>query len=181
MTHRNRRRAEQDDILNLDSLVDVVTNTNGMLLLLAIFTVLLALGKTYQAGFPLARTTEKDPVFFECVGNRIVHISGSEGYSENYEVTTIASGEAITLRSGHEAHSEADLRDPNSSFWRLIARMDPETEYAAFLVRPDSFEVYRTVRDALQEASIDTGWEPFEQEVRIRFTSVGGRIVKPDR
>ena len=163
-------------MLNLDSLVDVITNTNGMLLMLAIFTALLALGKTYDAGFPLARVSDKDGVFFECVGNQVVHIGDGQRFSGNYHITPIGKSRMIALKSGHEAFSEGDFDRPGSPFWQVIDRIDPETEYAAFIVRPDSFEVYRAVREALQGRSIDAGWEPWHQTAPIMF-GAGGRDV----
>lgn len=176
MSYRGRRRAEGIDILNLDSLVDVITNTNGMLLMLAIFTVLLALGKTYDAGFPLARAPGKNAIFFECVGNKIVHVGNSDRFSGNYHVTPIGRSQLIALKDGYQAYSAADLDVPGSPFWQVIDRIDPETEYAAFIVRPDSFEVYRAVRDVLQSRSIDAGWEPWQTNSPIVFGR-GGRQI----
>ena len=58
--------------------------------------------------------------------------------------------------------------------------MDPKAEYAALIVRPNCFEVYRAVWDALLKVSINTGWEPLEQETTILLSAVG-RPIKPAR
>ena len=42
--------------------------------------------------------------------------------------------------------------------------MDPETEYARFLVWPDSFDVYLAAREITEELNVAAGWELRNQE-----------------
>ena len=106
----------------------------------------------------------------------MVHIGNGERFSGNYHVTPIGRSQLIALKDSYEAYSEADFAVPGSRFWQVIDRIDPDTVYAAFIVRPDSFEVYRAVRDALHSRSIDAGWEPWQANSPIVFGR-GGRQI----
>lgn len=175
---RSRRSRMLGSAMNLDSLVDVVTNTNGMLILLAVFTTLHAVDKTYTVTFPVTRPTAKAPVYFECQGNRIFPIEQSRGYSEYYYTTAIGSSTMVTVKSVDLGETSRQILEPGSVFERTAQAIDPESGYAAFLVRPDSFEVFRTARGVLSAMGIEVGWEPKEAGVPIIF-GPSGRSVKP--
>ncbi len=175
---RARRRSTRDDRLSLDSLVDVVTNTNGMLILLAVFTTVMAVGKTYQVSYPMVRTTDKSPAFFECQNNRVVLMNRNGSASEHYRGMFVGTGFAMVPNEEERGETREEIRQADSGLRGVIADLDPASEYAAFLVRPDSFEVFRAARDVLREhrAEIETGWEPFSQEGTVLFGSRGRAV-----
>ncbi len=176
-TRAARRRTSESQV-SLDSLVDVVTNTNGMLILLAVFTTVMAMGKTYEVSYPIVRKTQKNPVFLECRSNRVLLVARDSTVSEHYEETFVGSGFAMVLREGEHGESGQAIRQPDSELRELIADLDPASEYAAFLVRPDSFEVFRAAREVLWEhrAELEIGWEPLPQEGLFALGSRGRSI-----
>lgn len=178
---RGRRHGTVDTILTLDSLVDVVTNINGMLLLLAVFTTLLALGKTYKVGFPVARPSEKAPVFFECRYNRVYPIKTRGEYSPHYHVTQVGTGRRLLLKGPEGGTTLEALQDPQADFSQVIATLDPEQQYAAFIVRSDSFESFRAARDVLRPRGIEVGWEPMAINAPLIFVSGGGQVIEAQR
>jgi len=175
---RGRARDGLDGILNLDSLVDVVTNTNGMLILLAVFTTLLAIGKAYTLTFPVARVSEKEAVFFECRNHRVVVVSANGGYGEDYFVVPVGAERMVVPRDATHGETPDELRRPGSAFLHQVQAMDPANEYAAFLVRPDGFEVFRAAREALAELRPDlgVGWEPMPEDRPIIFGARGRSV-----
>lgn len=166
-----RRRGGGLSALSLDSLVDVVTNTNGMLILLAVFTTFIAMGKTYRVSYPMVRATEKTPVFFECRGGRTLLVLRGAAFGEDYQAAFIGYGIAAILKEGDRGENSREIGRPESKFQQVIASLDPETEYAFFVVRPDGFEAFRAAREAIwnARAGLQVGWEPFEQEGTVVF------------
>lgn len=176
---RKRSRAGLDGILNLDSLVDVVTNTNGMLILLAVFTTLLVVGKAYILSFPVARVSDQKPVFFECRGDRVTLVSVAGRYSDTYYVVPIGSAELVIPLDETYGENSDELRWSGSLFRRQAAEIDPSIQHAAFLVRPDGFEAFLAAREAIIELhpEIRVGWEPMPLERPLMF-GPGGRSIK---
>ncbi len=175
---RSRRRRRSGNTLNLDSLVDVITNINGMLILLAVFTTIHAMGKTYTVSFPITQPTRKEPVFFECHENRIYPLKQPGGYSAHYYVTPLGSSTMLTLKSRDSGETARQILEPDSAFAKAASRIDAENQYAALLVRSDSFELFRTARRSLDKIGIEVGWEPMKNGMPI-ILGTSGRSVKP--
>ncbi|MBY0587157.1 hypothetical protein K2X85_08275, partial [bacterium] len=49
---------------------------------------------------------------------------------------------------------------PNSPYRRDLAAINPDAQYARFLVWPDSHEVYIAARKECEEANVPAGWQP---------------------
>jgi hypothetical protein len=49
---------------------------------------------------------------------------------------------------------------PNSPYRRDLGQIDPNSQYARFLVWPDSHEVYLAARKECEEANVPAGWQP---------------------
>lgn len=56
------------------------------------------------------------------------------------------------------------LRNPSSRFQSVVRRMDPQKNYARFLVWPDSFDVYVEARNVCDERGVLAGWEPYTEK-----------------
>lgn len=172
-----RRTSTAEGGLNLDSLVDVVTNTNGMLILLAVFTTVMAMGKTYSVSYPMVRPTAKTPVFLECQSDRVLLASRNGEFGEHYRPLFLGNGVALLLEDGEWGESTEAIKGAESEFRRLVAEIDPAREYLFFLVRPSSFGVFRGARDLVWQGApgVDVGWEPWPEEAMIAFSSSNGR------
>ena len=72
--------------------------------------------------------------------------------------------------------SSEELTQPDSEFKALLSEMNSESEYLAFIVRPDSFEAFRKARQEARQEGFEVGWEPYPEENPIIFGS-GGRSV----
>ncbi|MGK7945225.1 MAG: hypothetical protein AB4058_12215 [Microcystaceae cyanobacterium] len=72
---RNRRyRKPSLPTQNLDSFLDILTNTVGVLMFITIFITLLAVESSDIVRTPLSSNSNKTPRFFEVRGNRITYI-----------------------------------------------------------------------------------------------------------
>ncbi len=69
---RGLRRRPQPG--NLDSFLDVMTNTVGVLIFVLMFVTLAAADATVLVRTPLRSETGKHPVFFEVSGGRVIHL-----------------------------------------------------------------------------------------------------------
>jgi hypothetical protein len=66
-----RRRPEPG---NLDSFLDVMTNTVGVLIFVLLFVTLAAADATVLVRTPLRSETHKRPIFFEASGGRVIYL-----------------------------------------------------------------------------------------------------------
>jgi hypothetical protein len=221
---------------NLDSFLDTLTNTVGVLMFVSLFISLMAL----QAGkqqvsiqTPLVSQTNKKPRFFELSNNKITYIDDESidrqieqflGESScqkpqepesmqdlsRYNDYTIALREyqlCVTQQAQNlqtfqpkNSHYQASLIDvkafaweyksldnkqgedinslkqKNSEFNTVLAKLNPQENYLAFLVRPNSFEAFRVAREQAWKQGFKVGWEPQNADEPITFGS-GGRSV----
>jgi len=197
---------------NLDSFLDVMTNTVGVLIFVLLFVTLAAADATVLVRTPLRSETEKRPVYFEASGGRVIHVELIEGNAQvdaffeglpritwynlsyvldrmrtfhgetrNYEVDltgSFMSGDiGVRWRARAESGETArEVRNSASTYQRVLRSLDPDTAYLAFIVRPDGLDAFRTAREVASRRRIASGWEPFERDVDLVFTS-GGRQV----
>lgn len=92
----SRNRNKRAFFINFDSLVDIVSNINGILILFASITALIVLTKSFQVKSSLATgvqeiETEKNRISFECINDRIIHLDEDgmvdelNNYIRNYD------------------------------------------------------------------------------------------------
>lgn len=65
---------------------------------------------------------------------------------------------------------------PNGMFQTALMRLDKKRKYIAFVVRDDSFPVFRKARQIADKHGFDTGWELLGESEPIKFGS-GGAMV----
>jgi hypothetical protein len=76
--------------------------------------------------------------------------------------------------------SVGDLLSPTSRFRRLVSEYDPADRYFAFLVRPDSIEIFQVARGLVGGSGFAVGWSPLAADDPIRFSfSGGGTQLRP--
>ncbi len=229
---RNRRvRKRNYPSQNLDSFLDILTNTVGVLMFIGLFVSLLAMESDRIIKTPLRAETEKEGKFFELRNNQVFYVSNPEidnqvnrflsrlpnctipsipdraqsymyQYYSNqinqyrdctarvnrelrqfyfsnrdYRVSFVGDG-ALEYRSNSNAVGETNqqLKQDDSNFTNVLKDLDPQTNYIAFIVRPDSFSTFRAARDHASSLGFDVGWEPFAQDNIMVFGS-GGRSV----
>ena len=67
---------------NLDSFLDTLTNTVGVMIFVLLFVTLSAADATILVKTPLRTATQKEEIFFEVRGDRVAHLDTKAGSSE---------------------------------------------------------------------------------------------------
>lgn len=216
---------------NLDSFLDILTNTVGVLMFIGLFVALVTAEVETIVRTPVVSNTRKSPKFFEVTDDQIkyldtdqvsrqldlymqglpqcekpevpsnvlpemydYYISRAEEYQrcelrrlerlQNYSTTTryyearVAGGSGIAYVPLPEAEGEnpRDIQQESSNFREVLQNLNPQTDYLAFLVRPDSFTGFRQARELAWEKGFDVGWEPMEGDRTIVFGSQGRAV-----
>ena len=229
MRHRRRRHHSKPG-QNLDSFLDILTNTLGVLMFVMIFVSLIAVEVDSVVKTPLASETKKTARFFEIRGNKITYLndqqvgeamdlvvgnlpscnkpdldldsasanylSGMQFYkscvqnranrlinfrtqTEFYNITMV-DARTFTMRydpiPNKPGENSEEILLPDSKFNQVLAELDPQQDYLAFIVRPDSFSSFRAAREQAWGQGFEVGWEPHKTENAIVFGS-GGRAI----
>lgn len=82
----------------------------------------------------------------------------------------------LEARTGVPGATVVDLDNPNSNFQAILSQLDKDRQYIAFLVRDDSFTVFRKARQIADTAGFDTGWELLGIDEPIKFGEGGTAI-----
>lgn len=229
MRNRRRRKVSSPD-QNLDSFLDILTNTVGVLMFISLFVTLIAVEADSIVQTPLVSKTEKTPRFFEIRDNQITYIddekvgqdiqevignlpscnrpdlgsdvnssqylTGLNSYNAcvnsrasrliNFRTTTdyynvtMTNASTFSLRydpiKTKSGETEEQFVLPESQFNATLAQLDPQKDYLAFIVRPNSFSGFRAAREQAWAKGFDVGWEPHKPDLPIQFGS-GGRAI----
>jgi len=73
--------------------------------------------------------------------------------------------------------TEDKIENPKGKFQSILAQLDKEKHYIAFLVRDDSFPVFRKARFLADEKGFDTGWELLGIDEPIKFGAGGTTVM----
>lgn len=238
MRSRTRRRPNHTS-QNLDSFLDILTNTVGVLMFISLFVTLIATGSAPKTRVrietPLVSATDKEQLWFEINGNKVSHLNlrqireeeieltgnlpncnkprnnpnapdyvlRQENYqscllsvigrqsnfrssNKNYEVKAQNRGISLLFspQSSDIGETTSQLMAPDSEFKQVLSQYDPDKDFLAFIVRPDSFEAFRTARKQAWDAGYDVGWEPHPQGAPIKFRTLlgselpGGQVIQ---
>ena len=233
MRSRARRKINTPN-QNLDSFLDILTNTVGVLMFISLFVTLIATGSNSKTKLviqtPLASATEKEPLWFEIKENRVTPLnkqkvdeeqyklygnlpycvppevsldgtlSGNQEYlrrqsdyiscrnsrigrlrnfqvqTKYYNVRTINGSlrfEPVLTEAGE---TEKQLREADSEFNQILANFNPNKQYLAFIVRPDSFTTFRAARKQAWDRGYQVGWEPHPEGMPIQFGERGRAV-----
>ena len=82
---RKRYFASQRPQQNLDSFLDILTNTVGVLMFMSLFITLVAVQSSTIVRTPLAKETDKKPKFFEISGNRVIYLDNESANQQIQE------------------------------------------------------------------------------------------------
>ena len=229
MKNRRRRKTNTPD-QNLDSFLDILTNTVGVLMFISLFVSLIAVEADSIVKTPLASDTDKNPRFFEIRDNKVTFIDDDKvsqdieqvigslpncnrpsidasrdealylrGLSDyrscissrgrrltnfrtqtDYYTVTMVNPATFSLRYepifNKTCEDENQLVLSESQFNQTLAELNPQEDYLAFIVRPDSFKSFRAAREQAWAQGFEVGWEPHKSELPIQFGS-GGRSI----
>ncbi|HAC63663.1 MAG TPA: hypothetical protein DCF68_09030 [Cyanothece sp. UBA12306] len=229
---RNRRyRKNYAPSQNLDSFLDILTNTVGVLMFISLFITVVAVESSTIVQTPLVSKSNKKPHFFEVNGNRITYIDDDEidrqigiltkslpecsvpdipetvdtywyqyylNRIQEYDSCRMKIVDSFKLFRGQTNYYKVRFYDLNaliyepiqpevgesykqigkstSEFTKILDKLNPKTDYLAFIVRPDSFAGFRQARKQAILAGYNVGWEPMKQDTPIVFGS-NGRTV----
>lgn len=225
-----RSRARRKNAIpgqNLDSFLDILTNTVGVLMFISLFVTLIAVESDAIIQTPLASETEKTPRFFEIREGKLTYIddqkvgaemeklignlpscnqpdfSASQEYARrmtdyrsciqsragrlvnfrtetDYYYVTMTNPATFSLLYEPIPTKEGEDKDQlalqQSAFNGVLQNLNPNKEYLAFIVRPDSFSTFRAARKQAWAQGFEVGWEPHPEELPISFGS-GGRAI----
>jgi len=79
-------------------------------------------------------------------------------------------------RTNVSGEGASDLGNPNSKYQAMLSVLDKDKQYIAFLVRDDSFNVFRKARQVADSVGLDTGWELLGIDEPIKFGAGGTAI-----
>ncbi len=217
---------------NLDSFLDVLTNTVGVLMFVSLFVSLVAVESATIVRTPLVSATQKSPQFFEVRGNKVIYIDREAANAQINKLTESLAicekpktpdeleildyqdyiaklqryRECIEYKSeqvkdfqaniphyevrfklepfgivyepleASAGESTKELAQANSEFQRVIKKLNPQKDYLAFIVRPDSFEAFRRTRELALKDGFNVGWEPMSADTSISFSSEGRTV-----
>ena len=79
---------------------------------------------------------------------------------------------------GSTGYALTDWQNETSRDWfgSILSRMDPEQEMISFLVRDDSFDVFKIARHLAWLSEVDVGYELMSLDEPIRFGMLGQRV-----
>ena len=106
-------------------------------------------------------------------------ISGNEIGNEYYKVAPsylLAMIMALEPKPDARGDGFDALIDPNSTFQKWLRKFNANTTYLVFLVRDDSFPIFRQARDTADKTGFDCGWEMLDRFEPIKF-GTGGQMV----
>lgn len=219
---------------NLDSFLDILTNTVGILMFIGVFVSLVAVEASTMVQTPLVKESRKTPYLIELRENSFIdlenyfpivqdeletfinslptcvepsrpyssslyalraYIDRLEDYNRcterlarrasNFEVTTehyrvsfdfIGESRIYESRNNQTGENVEELEQENSEFQKLLSELNPEEDYLAFIVRPESFPIFRKAREMAWKEGFDVGWEPHPSEEPIVLGSNGRNI-----
>ncbi|WP_036479939.1 hypothetical protein [Myxosarcina sp. GI1] len=231
---RNRiRRKLAVPSQNLDSFLDILTNTVGVLMFVSLFVTLIAVEADSIVKTPIVSKSTKEPRFFEIRDGKVTYLNDAKvqqeietlignlpncnrpDFSDEFDLTgsseyvrrmseyrscissrsnrlinfqtqteyyNVKMTNASTFSMVYEpiATKEGENKDQiaakKSEFNQVLAGLNPQQDYLAFIVRPDSFSAFRTAREQAWAQGFDVGWEPHKEDIPITFGS-GGRAI----
>lgn len=80
--------------------------------------------------------------------------------------------------AGVQGYELNNWRQETSRDWfgSILSGIDPEEEFLAFLVRDDSFEVFKIARHLAWVAKVEVAWDLLSMRETIRFGMLGQRV-----
>ena len=150
---RNRRKSHNSKpSQNLESFLDILTCTIGIFILMIIIMTTQAINKqevtiVAQTEGENGANQSKNPRYIECRHNGVI------------------------LYPGEEFVPQEKLNDPNSAMTKLIAQVQEnrDREYLIVAIRSNGIDTFNLVRNLVQGAEIDIGYEPIDATWQLKI------------
>jgi hypothetical protein len=164
MRRRKRRKLEESSI-SLDSFLDILANTMGVLIFITLFAATQVFNQqevTIVAESEQGENRAKNPRYIECRADGVV------------------------LYPSEEFVPQARLKDPGSPLQKLITQVknNRDREYLIVAVRPDGIDLFNQVRELVEGEKIDIGYEPIDSGWKLTIQGNSANEEKnapPDR
>ncbi len=107
-------------------------------------------------------------------------LQGQEVGNEYYNVDPrylLVGKVGLEARPGVPGETMEELENPSSKFQSILSQLVKSNQYIAFLVRDDSFNIFRKARQVADTAGFDTGWELLGIDEPIKFGEGGTAIA----
>jgi hypothetical protein len=90
------------------------------------------------------------------------------GNSTHLDLTVV-----VTPKDGGGETIE-DLKKLDGAFGKLLKQCNSQKQFIAFLVYPDSIDVFKAARDVAVASKLETGWSPRCPNMPVRLSLTGG-------
>ncbi len=170
------------DLININSLTDIISNSVGILILFAVLNIVYEGGKVYKLEVPLEYESSLIPAFFLCKDNAIVFLEPEiifinailQANKKSYHKQDIFSLDYMDIKGQIVEDYALLLHANDTSSWSktiddsqisdALDRLDSKKQFAFFFVYDDSqnngFEIYRQARQYLKQRHVKSGWQP---------------------
>jgi len=148
------------NLISLDSLTDIVSNSVGILIIFAVINLIHDDSKTYQLEIPIEHATDLSPVFFISKDDRLLHMDtdklfanatmqATSGAAANKRLFPLDysgllgkidrdNGISFYARDTTEWAAFQDIDKRQSSLRKTLDSIDPKKQYAYFFVYDSS-------------------------------------------
>ena len=174
MARRRRKKKAEFEMLII-SFCDIITISTAALLLALFVTVQLAIKIPVFRPTPRSAPSSKQAFFFECRNDHLFFVDKA-GLDEQVEelMSKLNSGvRGGDLGSFQKAIQGQEVGNPYYKYQAMLSLLDKDKQYIAFLVRDDSFNVFRKARQVADSLGLDTGWELLGIDEQINFGEGG--------
>lgn len=181
------------DLLNVNALTDIVSNSVGMLIIFAVLNIAHEAARPLSLEVPLEHGTDRAPAFFIVMDNAVAVLTpelfmdalglvlGREPEpGEPFDLGQLGLwGEtddngAFILRPGETLNWQdaATLSDPQGPLRTALDALDPKGQYAYFFVYDtplatggaDGYAAFRDLRAYLKGRGVLIGWRPVDAD-----------------
>lgn len=168
---RRRKPTSNDFTFNIDSLMDIVTNIVGMLIIIGIISSLSLRTKDFVFQTPMVYNTPKKSIIFECRNGELFPVTIDQ--NQYYLRTFAAFQEVLLPKPGVDGESITEIRQPSSMYNRILKSLNSKKQFIFFIVRSNSYEIFREARKLAWEKNLDVGWMPKPEDEVILFSPFG--------
>lgn len=183
------------DLISLDSLTDIVSNSVGILIIFAVINLIHDNNKTYQLEIPLEHPTNLAPIFFICKDERILQMNTDTLFSNAaLQATRGAAGSkqlfpldykglfgkidddngiSFYVNDTNQWSEFKEIEKKNSAIRKELDKLDPKKHFAYFFV-------YDSTNEGSTNAS---GFESFRKArkyLKTNFVKTGWQPVNSE-
>ena len=120
-----------------------------------------------------------DPVTKSSMADMIKVIQARQITNEYYRVNAnylLTGMVALEPRAFTPGESIERINDQKGKYQYILSQLNPAKQYIAFLVRDNSFLVFRRAREIADKVGFDVGWELLGSDEAIKFGAGGANI-----